>query len=165
MSRINFKSKNLFARINNKIPIFELFLIFSLIILCCQLTFWKTNYIHHLKIIGHIENYNLYAAFIMILLDIEIFYNDKFPTGKINLSRSISNIIQIPSTILVSVYVATLLSLLNEIWLNGVSGAGYIVFYTVSMCLISVLFQLAISTINSLIDKQNTKSGYNLQSY
>lgn len=165
MPMVSLNSHNLLAKINNKISIFVVFLILSLIILCYQLSFWQTDYIDHVMIISRIENYNLYAAFIVILLDIEIFYNSKFPTSKINLSRYISNIIQIPSVILASIYVATLLSLLNEIFCNGIFGFGYIAFYMVFMCLISVLFQIAISTINFLIKKHNTKLGHNLQSY
>lgn len=165
MPRVSLNTHNLLTKINNKISIFAVFLILSLVILCYQLSFWQTDYIGHVMIVSRIENYNLYAAFIVIMLDIEIFYNSKFPTSKINLSQNISNIIQIPSVILVSVYVATLLSLVNEIWRNGISGFGYISFYMVFMCLISVLFHVAIATINFLIKKNNTKLGHNLQSH
>ena len=165
MKKVTITKNKLLAQINNNLPIFILFAVLSLLILSYQLSFWQINYFEHAVVIRRIENYNLYSAFLALLFDLEGFFSIKFPSLKFPLLRNISRIIQIPSVILVSIYVATISSLLNEIFKNGIFGVGYAVFYLTSMGFISVVFQVVIVVINSFINKNNTNPSYNLQAY
>lgn len=165
MKNITLTKNKLIAEINKNLPAFTIFAVLSLTILSYQLLFWQSNYITHVSNICKIENYNLYSVAILLLLDVEVYFITKFPNSKTNILRHISKIVQIPSIVLVSIYAATIFSLMNEIFNNGISGLSYATFYITFMGLISILFQTAIVYVNSLINRHNKDIHYGFQPY